>query len=172
MKLMTSCISSAMEYGYPVEAVAVSASFTVEQVHEIVKRTSSGDRRAEQLLRTWWVAAISLAMADSSQVVGGALAIGDKDFDWYRQPRCVGEPQVRCCEKCFALGRQQFLNQARSLFPSASNCVSAVTRTEASATTTMATSSGCVAVAANDFCYLGGRGRRRSSGFLLNGCEE
>ena len=29
-------IRTAMEYGYPVEAVAVAASLTVEQVHEIV----------------------------------------------------------------------------------------------------------------------------------------
>ena len=34
-------VRTAMEYGYPVEAVAVAASLTVEQVHEIVDGTAA-----------------------------------------------------------------------------------------------------------------------------------
>ncbi len=34
-------VRTAMEYGYPVEAVAVAASLTVEQVHEIVEGTAA-----------------------------------------------------------------------------------------------------------------------------------
>lgn len=41
MALLEDTVRTAMGYGYPVEAVAVAAALTVEQVHEIVDRSAA-----------------------------------------------------------------------------------------------------------------------------------